>query len=238
MLANFFWNYYLSSLTSNPPPALFLSKKSRQKLITWRNRARQETSNLTGFDSFGLLEITPPVTRWPEITHLLNLWLATIPHWGPSVPSGRVQVAVDDSSSSPPPASAFILSNCLRDLFLPRPKKEKAPCNSFSQDKTRSAAMFKTDTPFFLKKKKVSIFIASNCFKAFFSLFLRCYAVLHCAWRLIMKAADAALAVLRRYEGLQTNESVLQHAEEMSSSSVAVSPLALRLEFSHAWRRH
>lgn len=53
-----------------------------------------------------------------------------------------------------------------------------------------------------------------------------------------MKACDAALAVLRRYEGLQTNESVLQHAEEMSSSSVAVSPLALRLEFSHAWRRH
>lgn len=172
MLANFFLNYYLSSLTSIPTPPLFLSKRSRQKLITWRNRAGQkQTSNLTGFDSFGLLEITSPVTRWPEITHLLNLWLATIPHWGPSVPSGRVQLAMDDSNSLPPPASAFILSNCLRDLFLPRPKKEKAPCNSFSQDKTRSAVMFKTDTHLKKKKKKVSIFIASNCFKAFFSLF-------------------------------------------------------------------
>lgn len=198
MLANFFLNYYLSSLTSIPTPPLFLSKMSRQKLITWRNRAGQkQTSNLTGFDSFGLLEITSPVTRWPEITHLLNLWLATIPHWGPSVPSGRVQVAMDDSSSLPPPASAFILSNCLRDLFLPRPKKGKAPCNSFSQDKTWSAVMFKTDTHY----KKFLFLSPPIVSRLSFPFFFRCYAVLHCAWRLIMKAADAALAVLRRYEG-------------------------------------
>lgn len=168
MLANFFENYYLSSLTSIPPPALFLSKKSRQEFITWRNRAGQkQTSNLTEFDSFGLLEMTSPVTCWPEITHLLNLWLATIPHWGPSVPSGRVQVAVDDSSSSPPPASAFILSNCLRDLFLPQPKKEKAPCNSFSQDKTRSAAATFKMIHLFKKTKKSFYFYRLQLFQGF-----------------------------------------------------------------------
>lgn len=59
--------------------------------------------------------MTPPVMLWPEITHLPNLWLVTVPHWGPSVPSGRVEVAVDDSGSSPPPASviASVTSFCL-----------------------------------------------------------------------------------------------------------------------------
>lgn len=229
--------------------SLFCPQKNNQTKCLWQDRIEQDKNKLSTLQDLRASVCLKLLCQW----RFDQKWLISFISDSQQFHTGVLQshqaecrllwMTAAARHHHPQPSYSVIASVT---SFCLDPQKKKKPRNSFSQDKMQSTA-----TTFKLIQPGWFFFLFHFCFfcwsfyfyqlwlfQGFLFSFFRCYAEPYCARGLMMKADDATLAAPRCCEGLQTNESVLQHSEEMSSSSVAMSPLALRLEFSHAWRRH